>query len=127
MNMTLKSIRQILESQLRAAAPTHNLRESIQIHQVADPVDMTQQAGEREMAVSDIDRNSALVRQLRAAIERLDKGSYGICMECEEEISAKRLKALPWAALCIACQESADRQTREQQSLKTNTLYRRAA
>jgi len=71
---------------------------------------MTQQATEREMAVRGLDRDSVMVRRLRAAIDRLDHGSYGKCAGCEEEISPKRLKALPWAELCIDCQESADRQ-----------------
>ena len=112
---------------MKSAAPTRNLRESIRIHQAADPVDMTQQAAEREMAVSSIDRDSVMARRVRAAIERLDKGSYGFCTDCEEEISAKRLKALPWAELCIDCQESADRQAREQHSVRTNTPHRLAA
>lgn len=84
------------------------MRDSIRIHQVADPVDMTQQASEREMAVHSLDRDSALARQLRSAIERIHDGSYGVCLQFEENIAPKRLKAIPWAALCINCQERAD-------------------
>ena len=124
MSMNLESIRQILESQLQAASPTRHLRESIQIHQVADPVDMTQQAAEREMAVRGLDRDSLLVRRLRSAIERLDNGSYGKCADCEEEISPKRLKALPWAELCIDCQEATDQ---TQQVFETGAFHRLAA
>jgi DnaK suppressor protein len=40
-------------------------------------------------------------------------GSYGTCLHCEEEISPKRLDAVPWAAYCIRCQEIADRSTEE--------------
>ena len=105
----LNAVRQILESQLKEAVPTRALRESIFIDQVADPVDMTQQAGEREMAVHNINRDTTLARRLRAAIERLSEGSYGVCLECEEYIAPKRLKAIPWAELCIRCQEAADR------------------
>jgi DnaK suppressor protein len=39
------------------------------------------------------------------AIERLDAGDYGICHACEEPISEKRLKVLPWAKYCVPCQE----------------------
>jgi DnaK suppressor protein len=105
-----ESARQILESQLKEAAPTQGLRESIRIHQVADPVDLTQQAADREMAVHNLDRDSALMRRIRSAIERVNNGSYGVCLECEEEIAPKRLKAIPWAELCIQCQETADSQ-----------------
>lgn len=39
-----------------------------------------------------------------AALERLDKGEYGICLECEEEIDQKRLMAKPEAVFCTKCQ-----------------------
>jgi DnaK suppressor protein len=39
----------------------------------------------------------------------LDDNSFGTCLHCEEEISPKRLNAVPWAAFCIQCQEQADR------------------
>ena len=121
--MSLKSIRQALESQLRQTAPTRGLRESIHIHRVADPLDVTQQAAEREVALHNLDRESALARQLRSAIKRLNDGSYGVCLECEEEIAPKRLKAIPWAEMCIRCQESADQSGANRESLRiTNDL-----
>jgi DnaK suppressor protein len=100
--------RQVLKSKINEAVATTGLRDSIRIHQVADPIDMTQQAGEREMAMQNLHRGAALVRQLRSAMERLDDGSYGICLQCEEPISPKRLKAVPWAEFCISCQETVD-------------------
>jgi DnaK suppressor protein len=109
MTGNLESMRQRLESQLREAAPSRELLDSIRIHQAADPIDMTQQAAEREMAVKNLDRDSALVRRLRSAIERINHGSYGVCLQCEENIAPKRLNAIPWAELCIKCQERADR------------------
>src|ERR1700690_1711692 len=109
MKANLESVRRMLESRIREVAPTRGLRESICIHQVAAPLDMTQQAAEREIAVHNLDRDSALLQGLRLAIARLNDGSYGLCLKCEEEIAGKRLKAIPWAELCIRCQEMADR------------------
>jgi len=43
--------------------------------------------------------------QLDEALRRLDEGKYGICEDCEEPISPARLRALPFARRCIACQE----------------------
>src|ERR1700693_6643198 len=108
MNANLESVRQMLESRIKEVAPMRGLRESIRIHQVADPLDMTQQAAEREIAVHNLDRDSALGQRIRSAIARLNDGSYGVCLQCEEEIAPKRLKAIPWAELCIRCQETAD-------------------
>ena len=45
----------------------------------------------------------------RYTLLRRRNGSFGICIECESEISAKRLAAVPWAPRCIQCQEAADR------------------
>jgi len=109
MTSKLKAVRRMLESRLKGALPTLGLRESIHIHHAADPLDITQQAADREVAVQNLDRESALARQLRSAIQRVDDGSYGACLQCEEEIAPNRLKAIPWAELCIRCQEQADR------------------
>ncbi len=43
------------------------------------------------------------------ALARIDKGEYGICVDCETPISARRLEVCPYAARCISCQESAER------------------
>jgi len=41
------------------------------------------------------------------ALARTDEATYGVCMDCEGPISARRLEAIPWASRCIACQEQA--------------------
>jgi DnaK suppressor protein len=46
---------------------------------------------------------------VRAALFRINDGSSGVCLRCEEDIKPKRLDAVPWAGLCIHCQEAADR------------------
>jgi RNA polymerase-binding transcription factor DksA len=87
----------LLGSQLRKAASSSGVSDSIRMQQVADPVDMTQEATERDLAVQILERESMLVRRLRSAIDRIANGSYYICMQCEEEIAPKRLSAMPWA------------------------------
>ena len=108
MNTDLTLVRRLLELQLKKTAFSRGGSDSICIQQLADPIDMTQEAAERDIAVQILDRESTLVRRLRSAIGRIDDGSYGICLECEEEIAPKRLRAIPWAELCITCQERAD-------------------
>ena len=108
MKKDLRMVRQILETQLKEASSSKGLSYSIRIHQVADPLDMTKESVERDVAVQLLDRESALARRLRSALDRIRDGSYGICLECDEEIAPKRLKASPWAELCIACQEAVD-------------------
>jgi RNA polymerase-binding transcription factor len=107
----LKQVRRNLEARLNEAISNGELTDSIRIQQLADPSDMTHDAAERDVAVQILDRESALIRQLRTAINRVNNGSYGVCLECEEEIAEKRLKAVPWAERCIACQETVERLT----------------
>jgi DnaK suppressor protein len=47
-----------------------------------------------------------LLREIGDALERIEQGSYGTCMDCEEPISVKRLDAVPWARYCVTCQEN---------------------
>jgi len=103
---------QALQTKLSEVTQTKGLRDAIAVEQSADPLDTTQRALEREMATVGLDRNATLARQIRAAISRINQGGYGVCLECEEPISQKRLAAVPWAALCIHCQQRADHANR---------------
>lgn len=47
------------------------------------------------------------LQQIDAALDRLLTGEFGVCAECGEDISPKRLAAIPWAHYCIFCQERA--------------------
>jgi DnaK suppressor protein len=97
-------------------------REALAIETSPDELDRIQQAQERDFAIGALDREGVRFRQIETALERIDGGSFGICLNCEEDIGAKRLAALPWAAFCIACQEAADRtatDSLENQSLLT--------
>ena len=85
-------------------------RDGIAIERAADAVDELQLSREREMTTRNLERNSAMLSNVRAALGRIAEGTYGNCLECEEEISSKRLMAVPWATLCIGCQESAARE-----------------
>jgi len=55
-----------------------------------------------------LDRQSTRLRQLRAALKRIERAVFGICLNCGQHISVKRLAGVPWTELCIVCQEGAD-------------------
>ncbi|HSU32133.1 MAG TPA: TraR/DksA family transcriptional regulator [Bryobacteraceae bacterium] len=84
-------------------------RDAIAIEKSADALDEVQHASERELAIRNLDRESNLLRNVRSALRRIDEGTFGICLHCEEDISPKRLAAVPWAPFCIQCQEQADK------------------
>jgi DnaK suppressor protein len=84
-------------------------RDGIAIEKSPDALDEVQHASERELAIRNLDRETNLLRNVRGALRRLDEGSFGVCLHCEEDISPKRLAAVPWTAFCIECQEIVDR------------------
>jgi DnaK suppressor protein len=84
-------------------------RDEIAIEKTADAIDEGVFAGERELAISNLDRESTVLRDIQGALSRLADGSYGTCLRCDAEINTERLNALPWAKYCVACQETADR------------------
>ena len=91
-------------------------REDIAIEKTPDALDEVQLAGERELAIRNLDRESNLLRNVRSALARMADGSYGVCLHCEEDIKQKRLDAVPWTKYCIRCQEAADRHEFETES-----------
>jgi DnaK suppressor protein len=103
-NMHSQLAKQILESKLSDITNPSGWRDSIAVRPSADPTDTTQQIGEREIASRNLSRNAWLVRDLRAALNRVAEGTYGVCIDCEEPIATKRLSAVPWTARCLSCQ-----------------------
>ncbi|MDQ2899065.1 MAG: TraR/DksA family transcriptional regulator [Acidobacteriota bacterium] len=105
----LEKFRAILAAKQSELAYSLRNRDDIAIEKTPDALDEVQLAGERELAIRNLDRESILLRHVRGALARIADGSYGTCLHCDEEISLKRLNAVPQAAYCIKCQEAADR------------------
>jgi DnaK suppressor protein len=105
----LDNFKSILEQKQEELEKIVRNRDAITIEKSADALDEVQHAAERELAIRNLDRESNLLRNVRSALRRIEEGSFGTCLHCEEEISPKRLKAVPWAPYCIQCQEQADK------------------
>jgi DnaK suppressor protein len=58
-------------------------------------------------------REKNLLDKIQRALERIDNGTFGICEECSEPISIKRLEARPETTLCIRCKEEQERVERD--------------
>lgn len=53
-----------------------------------------------------------MIRDVKIALRKIDKGKYGICEECKNQIEEGRLKAYPAAALCVTCASKKFKKTR---------------
>jgi DnaK suppressor protein len=115
-NTELKAFRKALEARQAEIGNGRTNREALAIDTSPDEMDRIQHASDRDYAVSNLERNASRLRELRAALLRIETGTFGICVGCEEHITPKRLAAIPWASSCIVCQEAADREQKPARS-----------
>jgi len=65
----------------------------------------------RELMINILQNSEAQLCDIDAALEKIDAGTYGICEHCNRPISRERLKALPFARLCIECKQAEELNT----------------
>jgi DnaK suppressor protein len=70
-----------------------------------DEGDLSQQSHEEWIFLNRNTLDIKLLREVKDALRRIEQGTYGVCYECDEPISSKRLDAVPWAKFCVSCQE----------------------
>ena len=58
---------------------------------------------ERELMIELIENGEESLRNIDTALEKIEEGTFGICESCEKKINKERLKAVPYASLCIDC------------------------
>ena len=68
-----------------------------------DPTDRAALEADRNFMLRIRDRESKLIRKIKAALQRIQEGTYGECEECGEDISPARLQARPVTSYCIRC------------------------
>ena len=115
--MDMDQIRERLESELKMTA--HRLRQVARpeelealptaLGSIFDDADQIQVDQAREMGLMTKGRLVQRANRLVAALRRLERGEYGLCVECGDAIKAARLKALPEVETCLACQDQIER------------------
>ena len=74
--------------------------------------DMAADTYDRELSMNIVSSEQEILYQIDDAFKRLDDGSYGICQQCTHPIAMSRLKAVPYASMCIACQRAKEQKTK---------------
>ncbi len=67
---------------------------------------------EREFQLGLADNEQKLLNRINAALEKIDESVFGNCELCEKKIAKARLKVVPYAELCVPCQEKAEKKKR---------------
>ena len=93
---------------------------------VVDAVESTELDIQDEIEFALIQMKAETLNKIDEALHRLDEGTYGFCFECGEEITEKRLRALPFAVRCKDCEEArelAQQRERLQARRGTSALF----
>jgi DnaK suppressor protein len=120
----METIRERLEEDLRSAVGRlRQMGGAVAVEEVpgaiganspfADEVDEIQANERREIGFATRELLVGRVNRLSAALDRLNDGEYGTCVECEEPISPARLQALPEVQTCVRCQDRIERLGRQ--------------
>ena len=106
--LRIKEFRRVLEAKKDDLLERRPDRDEIRVENAAEDIDRLQQQMNREVVIRNLDRESKLLKDVQAALNRIEVQEFALCLRCEEEIPEKRLRAVPWAAYCVSCQEQID-------------------
>jgi DnaK suppressor protein len=105
----LENFRTALRAKQEELSGNSRRLESIAVERSPDVMEELQYKADREMAIVGLTRDSLIRRNIALALTRINDDTFGSCLHCEQEISRRRLEAVPWTPFCVRCQEAADR------------------
>jgi DnaK suppressor protein len=91
----------------------HSGMESLHVDEGGDRMDEIRGMIERNATADEVVRMSRLLELVEDACERVDRGTFGVCVACGEKLPRKRLELLPWAPYCVNCQDLSERAEQE--------------
>ena len=108
----IKDTRQRLSSEYENLIKSINrsrlAAEEIKLENTEDEGDLAAISHERELLYNLHESDFARLRFIQEALKAIDRGQYGECVGCGEDINEKRLEAVPWATMCVRCQEETE-------------------
>src|SRR3989339_660026 len=78
---------------------------------------------ERELMIELIENGEESVRSIDTALEKIEDGTFGVCELCAKKITKERLKAVPYAKLCIDCQREEEIENVLSKFMKNTTSF----
>ncbi len=108
-----KALMQQRASLLQEANKTVANELDVKEEELADSIDRSSVEAERNFTLRLRDRERKLLKKIDDALDRLEKGEIGSCVECGERIGINRLRARPVATLCIQCKEEEEKRERQ--------------
>ncbi|MBQ9238819.1 MAG: TraR/DksA family transcriptional regulator [Treponema sp.] len=94
------------------ASQNDDMKSLVKSGEAGDIVDIASDAVDRALLDTLSAQDSARLEAIDNALDRIREGTYGICVKCGTEIPQARLKALPYAVMCVSCTEEEERRNR---------------
>lgn len=91
-----------IREEMRASENQQYVEMAGQVHDEAEAAVATLLS---DVNLASVERHHAEIEAIEAALQRMERGTYGVCVDCEEAIPVARLRAYPTAQRCIADQE----------------------
>jgi DnaK suppressor protein len=96
------------ESLIKSINRSRLAAQEIKMENTEDEGDLATISHDRELLYNLHESDYARLKYIENALKAMDRGEYGECVRCGEDISEKRLEAVPWATTCIRCQEATE-------------------
>jgi DnaK suppressor protein len=104
----LERFRGLLKAKHNELSGISRRLETIAIERSPELMEELQYKSDRELAIVGLSRDSAIRRGIELALIRINDNTFGNCVHCDQDISQRRLQAVPWTPFCVRCQEAAD-------------------
>lgn len=84
-----------------------------------DSADQSVLSISKELLFEQISQQRTILRLVEGALGRISDGSFGVCASCGDDISVRRLEALPWTQYCLRCQEALEGEEQNSSSVQS--------
>lgn len=105
-----KALTEEYENLVKALNRNRVAEEEIRVEKTEDEGDLALISHNKEILYNLHESDFRRLKAIEDALKRINREEYGVCLGCEEDINEKRLVAVPWAKMCIQCQEESERE-----------------
>ena len=112
-----KALSEEYENLVRTLNRNREAEEEILVEKTEDEGDLALISHNKELLYNLHETDFRRLKAIEDALKRIQREEYGVCSGCEEDINEKRLIAVPWATMCIECQEEAEREDSSEEAM----------
>ncbi len=112
-----KALSEESENLVRTLNRNREAEEEILVEKTEDEGDLALISHNKEILYNLHETDFRRLKAIEDALKRIQREEYGVCTGCGEDINEKRLVAVPWATMCIDCQEEVERENSSEETM----------